>query len=98
MSDKNPQGAKRNAHERAKARDVSEYFTIGEQIDAVIREPASTKAGDEALAKVSKKEARDVRVFVRSDGRRLHRGDYIKCRVDQVGHSHLKAVLLCKLS
>ena len=91
-------GAKRHAHQRAKSRNVAEFFDLGEQIEVIIKEPPSENGGEEAVASTSRDDARDVRVFVEPGSKHLHRSDHIKCRIAHVDRDYLKAVFMCKLN
>lgn len=97
MSSDDHHGTKRHAHERAKSRDVTDYFKIGEQINVVIETPPGENGGDEAIASISRDEARDVKIFITPGREPLHRGDHIKCSISHVDSSYLKGVCLGKL-
>lgn len=97
MNSDDHRGAKRHAHERASSRDVTDYFDIGEHIDVIVESPPSENGGDEAIASISRDEARDIRVFIKPGTGHLHQGDHIRCIISHVDRSFLKAVCLCKL-
>jgi hypothetical protein len=98
MSSDHHHGAKRLAHQRAKSRDATEYFDTGEILELIIREPPAENGGEEAVGVTSKDDARDVMVFIDPGTEPLHRGDRVRCRIDHVAESYLKAVCIWKLS
>jgi hypothetical protein len=91
------QASKRNAHERARARDLSEYFEPGEHIEVFIETPPESNGGEEAVAKISRGEARDVSVFIDPGSHRLYRASRVRCRIRHVDDNHLKALATYRL-
>ena len=90
-------GAKNWAHKQAQKRDLVKYFNPGEQIEVFIETPPERNGGEEAVATVSRDDARDGRVFISPGPHNLPRGAQVRCRITHVEQNYLKALAMWRI-
>jgi tRNA A37 methylthiotransferase MiaB len=83
---------KQEAHEQAKAGDLDEKYTVGEQLDLIVLESPSDNNGREAFARHD-----DVSVFIYPNRLNLTAGTKVRVKVSEKGNTHLKAIGLARL-
>ena len=80
---------KTEAHEDALAGDLSQHYTVAEQLDLIVIKSPDNNNGREAVARHN-----DVSVFVYPSNLTLHAGTHVRVKVSEIGDTWLKAVAI----
>ena len=97
MSTDTSRGSKERAHREAQERDLREYFSRGEMIEAYIQTPAKENGGKEAVAVYSRNPVQDARMFIDRGLHGLHRGCCVRCRIRYCADNFLKALAVYRI-